>query len=395
MNRNLRGTMKKTWRSLMACGLLTAAALAGCSKANNIDTGADVQMTGNQCSGAGDEGCGVGSVCVLGQCRHGCTNDAECPQGSICVGDRPPYGCTTEEESACASNDDCPNGLDCGLDGKCRHGCQTNEDCPRNEHRCIGLTCASESEADFDQWLCDREATFDDERWGRFLSYREGTTWSCNVERPGNDSVDTCNTQDVSGFAQTVSPTQIYDAYIFGAAGEALACPVASCPSGVHVCPAELTCDGDEMCEACSAGAYDEPFACRPSQNPMLEQCTCLDGDLMPDCGKSERGFDVDPLNLVMREVVDCQLVIPDAIRYNDTNGIVFPLAKDQALVVSDQGVLVPGADYELTDGVITFSQEACSRTQLTTYVCPGSCIEGIPGDPGTCEDIQDAPGFL
>jgi hypothetical protein len=149
------------------------------------------------------------------------------------------------------------------------------------------------------------------------------------------------------------------------------------------------------MCEACRDGAYDEPFACRPSQNTMLDHCTCLDSSLMPDCGMSGVGLHVESLNLVMREVADCQLVIPDAIRYNDTNGNVFPLANDQALVVSEQGVLVPGTDYELSDGVVTFTEEACARTQLTTYVCPGSCLPPSSDYAGTCEDIQDAPGFL
>lgn len=127
----------------------------------------------------------------------------------------------------------------------------------------------------------------------------------------------------------------------------------------------------------------------------------------MLDCGASDgvpQDVTIPPgvlsvagLQLVMREVSDCQLVIPDAIRYNDTNGIVWPLNKDQALVVSDEGPLVPGSDYELVDGVITFTADACSRANLTSYVCKDSCQPPVGDEPGpdTCQDIQDAPGYL
>lgn len=391
--------MKKTWLSLISLGLLASLTFAGCSKSNNVSTDNGGPASGAQCSGAGDEGCGVGSVCVLGQCRHGCTNDAECPQGSICVGDRPPYGCTTEEESACTSNEDCPTGLDCGIDGKCRHACELDEDCPRNEHHCIGFTCVSDAENDFEQWICD--TVYDRPEWERRVYYRDGTTYSCNVGTPGNGFLDTCNDGQLVGFATVVSAVEVSSSSIVGSLSEEFpACAQPDCASGIHVCPAELPCDGNEMCEACGDSArFSEPFACRPSQNSVLGACTCLDTALVLDCAGSEaipQDAALPPgvrsaafLQLVMREVEDCQLKIPDAIHYTG-NDAYWPLAGDQALVVSDQGPLVPGVDYELVDGLITFGAEACSHTHLTTYVCKGSCEPPFADSPGTCSDIQE-----
>jgi hypothetical protein len=123
----------------------------GCSKSNNVDQSTDVQNGSDQCSGADDTGCGVGSVCVLGSCRHGCTNDAECPRGSICIGDRAPFGCTTSEEGACSDANDCPKGLTCGIDKVCRHACEASRDCPRNEQDCVAGTCVSHSEPDAEE----------------------------------------------------------------------------------------------------------------------------------------------------------------------------------------------------------------------------------------------------
>lgn len=120
--------------------------LPGCDKQNVVTQETAGDGLGAQCSGADDQGCGVGAVCALGYCRSGCTTDAECPTGAICVGSRPPFGCTLPEESACATDDDCPDGLVCGVDDRCRHPCGSEGDCPRNEHACVTGTCVSRAE---------------------------------------------------------------------------------------------------------------------------------------------------------------------------------------------------------------------------------------------------------
>jgi hypothetical protein len=383
--------MKKTCVGFLSLCWCLGALLPSCSKENNLNQSTSVDPAGEQCSGAGDEGCGVGSVCVLGQCRHGCTNDAECPKGTICVGDRPPYGCTTAEESACQGDGDCAKGLACGLDGKCRHPCEADSDCPRNEHRCVGLTCASEAEADFDQWVCQFDATTDEERWGRRVWYRDGTTWSCNVEKPGGDFIDTCNRDGRVGFAAVFASKDVAQSGVLWDRDGVLACAAADCGTGAYACPMTVECAGEPMCEACTQQAWSEPFACRPSQNPSLQQCTCIDDpSLLLDCGYN--GNVQKNIYTVLREPTDCRLVIPDAIHYTG-NDAFWALSKDKALVVSDQGVLEPGRDYELTDGTLVFTAEACARAHLTAFVCEGSCTRVYPGnDPveGSCADVQD-----
>lgn len=109
--------------SRRAIGLMLGLVVAAsCSTENTVTTGDEVTVLdmGQQCSGEDDLGCEEGSVCVLGYCRHGCTNDGECPQGALCIGDREPYGCTLPFELACSSSQPCDEPLTCGPDGKCR-----------------------------------------------------------------------------------------------------------------------------------------------------------------------------------------------------------------------------------------------------------------------------------
>lgn len=126
------------------CGVL----LVGACKKNSIDASTDTVDVGEQCGERDDAGCGVGAVCVLGFCRSGCTTDAECSRGSICIGDRAPFGCALPAELACSSTQPCESPLVCGIDGKCRQGCEVTNDCPRNEQTCIEGACVSSSDPD-------------------------------------------------------------------------------------------------------------------------------------------------------------------------------------------------------------------------------------------------------
>src|SRR5688572_5016558 len=169
-------------------GLGTGAAVwitilgAACEKTNNVDQSVTADV-GDQCGGPGDPGCGVGAVCALGYCRHGCTTDAECPQGAICIGDMPPYGCSLPAEIACLSSQPCAaTGLACGIDGVCRLPCETDSDCSRNEHRCIAGSCVSQGERDFATWGCETGT-----------NRCEGPSFQeCNVTAPGWVEAKSC-----------------------------------------------------------------------------------------------------------------------------------------------------------------------------------------------------------
>lgn len=198
-----RCVVKHALRACLAIGLWF---LSSCSKENSVAAGGPTGGVGQQCQLA--EQCGASAVCALGFCRLGCTIDAECAQGSLCVGDQPPYGCSTPAEGACSAAAPCPAGLECGIDGRCRHACATNADCPRNEHKCVAGTCASTSEPGAE------------------------TTWFACLE-----GEEACVSRDASG-APTVVPkstTQPRDYCFIGG----------SCPANDDTCARRLWAQND------------------------------------------------------------------------------------------------------------------------------------------------------
>lgn len=361
-------------RWLFACGFLVfgVVTVSACSKENNVAQNTNV-AGGDQCAGAGDQGCGVGSVCVLGKCRHGCTNDVECPQGSICVGDRPPYGCTTAEEGACSASAPCPTGLKCGLDGMCRHPCETSTNCPRNEHVCAAGTCLGKSEKDADRWTCDDVAPVDrEDRYTPWNYFREGVTNSCNVYSPGWSQPDRCG-DDERAFADVFTalpPTKPGESTVVPGTW-AFACPTrTTCPSGRYFCNEadESECAADPSCAGCSLNKpWNPPGSCLPSKNPLPTICHCIENDVLP-CGLSTEKNDK---LLIPVQPVDCALQLPKMLEYTG-NGAKFYVNREKPLLVSSERVLVEGADYTIdaTTKKIVLLGAACKLPNITTYTC-------------------------
>lgn len=81
-------------------------------------------------------------VCDYGRCRAECKLDSDCTDGA-CVASiiDPKAGvCTVVSESGCKSDEDCPEGLYCGVDAICRTSCNDNDDC-QGDKICFRNTC--------------------------------------------------------------------------------------------------------------------------------------------------------------------------------------------------------------------------------------------------------------
>lgn len=221
--------------------VVAIAVAQGCSKENTVDASQHSNSVGQQCTGPGDQGCGVAAVCALGFCRLGCTTDSECPQGALCVGDHPPFGCSLPSELACSSSQPCSAPLTCGLDGKCRWPCQVREDCPRNEHQCIAHVCVAPDdpnpkwfECSEGQTTCGNEITgeaFDP--LGGLCPESARERWQCNVSMPGWSHLETCEGKE------TCMGDPIHPGQSQCATPPFCGCPYDSC------CPSSAPNDGD------------------------------------------------------------------------------------------------------------------------------------------------------
>jgi hypothetical protein len=214
----------------VGAGIVLAGVFMASCKENVVDSSTKTTelSVGQQCSGAGDAGCGTGAVCVLGVCRLGCTTDAACPQGALCIGDGPPYGCQLATEMACSSSQPCSSGLTCGLDRTCRISCSATKECPRNEQTCIHDTCVGKGELHADAWFsCTPGA----------MKCTGPRLEGCDLLSPGWAELETCESADLCQTAAAGSGT---------------------CSSGVCKAGAAL-CDGVVM-KVCNAGrtGYDE-----------------------------------------------------------------------------------------------------------------------------------------
>lgn len=132
--------------------IVAVLASAGCSKKNTIDMSSDV-ATGVACTGAGDPTCGKDGVCVLDYCRVPCSSEADCLEDALCIGPGPEYGCQLTWDAFCNSSLKCKEGLECGIDSKCRMPCTTSDTCPRADHECVRGTCVAKTEPGADAWF--------------------------------------------------------------------------------------------------------------------------------------------------------------------------------------------------------------------------------------------------
>jgi len=260
--------------SVLHAAVLSLTLLAACSKENSVDAdGSPAQQVGQQCSGGDDLGCGEGARCVLGYCRHGCTDDDACPQGSICVGTSEPFGCTLESEGSCSLSRPCPAGLFCGIDGRCRIPCQMDQDCPRNEHQCIAGACVGEGESGYEEsWgECPDEQLIDCVGDGVGSRGRE----VCNVTAPGWQPFGECPEGSVCGVLSF--PT----GRLYGACVPDVCSHASATPADLSPCQTDPTC---APCLPASPKSYsyacvEHPYFAGLSRDAVV----CADPQ-MPDC---------------------------------------------------------------------------------------------------------------
>jgi len=103
---------------------------SGCTSPMKIDVGGTCILNSD---------CNQGLVCTWGKCHDACHTSADCPAGQSCVTSKDQSNvCQLPGEMYCIYNHDCPTGLICGVDQKCRKQCQVDVDCP------YGQICTSE-----------------------------------------------------------------------------------------------------------------------------------------------------------------------------------------------------------------------------------------------------------
>lgn len=83
----------------------------------------------SRCSLASD--CPAGLTCRVGTCTTECAEDRDCPTGAECRVDESDGSRACVENSAelCIYNSDCPEGLVCYPDQRCREECRSDSDC--------------------------------------------------------------------------------------------------------------------------------------------------------------------------------------------------------------------------------------------------------------------------
>lgn len=108
-------------RHLVALALTAALGLAGCLHGDRR------RPLGERCTE--DSQCETSLVCQYGRCRAECTFDRDCPEGSICVVAEDGSSRVCVDEICGPGEEECPPGLACGPDGRCREECDDDESC--------------------------------------------------------------------------------------------------------------------------------------------------------------------------------------------------------------------------------------------------------------------------
>jgi len=112
---------------------------AGCTSPMKINVGGTCILNSD---------CNQGLVCTWGKCHDACHTSADCPAGGVCVTSSDQSNvCQLPGEMYCIYNHDCPTGLICGVDQKCRKQCQVDIDCLygeicTSEQICVDLNSA-------------------------------------------------------------------------------------------------------------------------------------------------------------------------------------------------------------------------------------------------------------
>jgi hypothetical protein len=127
----------RRWRRLTALGgaLLLLAVLGRCSSSR--------LAPGKACQVNSD--CQAQLVCIYGKCHEACAAARDCTTGEECVkGNQGTNICLLPDEFMCAFNSQCPDGLFCSRDFKCRNQCLSSRDCATSTQICVmpDLVCA-------------------------------------------------------------------------------------------------------------------------------------------------------------------------------------------------------------------------------------------------------------
>jgi len=122
--------MSASWPRFLGLMVFSSWLAAGCTSPMKIDAGGTCILNSD---------CNQGLVCTWGKCHVVCNASADCPSGGSCVTSSDQSNvCQLSGETYCIYNHDCPAGLICGVDQKCRKQCQVDVDCP------YGEVCTSE-----------------------------------------------------------------------------------------------------------------------------------------------------------------------------------------------------------------------------------------------------------
>ncbi|HEX3594834.1 MAG TPA: hypothetical protein VHU80_07030 [Polyangiaceae bacterium] len=86
-------------------------------------------------------------VCGLDTCRVECRTDSDCSGGACISLETAQWVCTNTWEQNCKANSDdaCPYGTECGVDGVCRNECDAHHPCSKNRY-CTSGTCFTNRE---------------------------------------------------------------------------------------------------------------------------------------------------------------------------------------------------------------------------------------------------------
>lgn len=132
-------------RATVAATCLLFVGQAGCSS-STVDEDVRLSVLGQHCLINSD--CNDPLVCAFEACHAECVKSRDCDGGARCVAAARPYKvCLLDEERRCERKSDCPDGLDCGVDGECRDTCATANDCVEDQ-LCVSGTCADADELD-------------------------------------------------------------------------------------------------------------------------------------------------------------------------------------------------------------------------------------------------------
>ncbi len=119
---------------------VSACLTAGCSEAKKIDVGGACILNSD---------CNSPLACAMGKCHDACHTSADCPVGQSCIiaSDQSKV-CQLPTETHCTYDSDCPTGLRCATDQRCRNQCQKDVDCPSGQTCTTTKTCAEPNQVD-------------------------------------------------------------------------------------------------------------------------------------------------------------------------------------------------------------------------------------------------------